>query len=707
MTATGTVQPSRAVKPVQTGSVELRGVGVGFELFGEGADTVLLLPPWTIIHSRFWKAQIPCLARHFRVLSFDARGNGRSDRPIRADDYAVAVEAEHALAVLDHLGVDRCLLVAHCGAAPVALLLAAEHPERIAGAVFMSPALPLTPPLPERTGHDFDAQLPEYAGWAKSNRHHWRDNFRDYLEFFFSRCFTEPHSTKQIEDCVRWGLETSGETLALTIDAPDLDGDLYELLGRLRCPLLVTQGDEDAIVPPDRGPKFAELTGAELVQLEAVGHCPHSRHPVRFNLILREFAERVFDRHPSRIAWRRAARRPKRALLISSPIGLGHAWRDVAIARELRAIVPELEVDWLAQDPVTRVLEACGERIHPASRLLASESRHIAAESHGHELNVFEAWRRMDEILLANFMVFHDVVRDQPYDLWIGDEAWELDYYLHENPELKTAPFCFLTDFVGWLPMPEGGDREAELTADYNAEMIEQIARFRSVRDKAIFVGNPADIVPHSFGDGLPGIRPWVEEHFEFCGYALAPDAAPTDRESLRAELGFGPDERVCVVTVGGSGVGASLLKRVVDALPEARRREPGLRMIAVCGPRIDPASLPAHDRLEALPYVHRLSRHLAACDIAVVQGGLTTCMELAAAKRPFLYFPLRRHFEQNLHVRHRLERYRAGRAMAYDTATPESIGAAIADALHADIDTADVERDGAARAAELIAALV
>ncbi len=707
MAVTDTAQPSRALEPVQTGSVELRGVGVGYELFGQGEDTIVLLPPWAIIHSRFWKAQIPYLARHFRVVSFDARGNGRSDRPIRADDYAVAVEAEHALAVLDHVGVDRCVLVAHCGAAPLALLLAAQHPERVAGAVFMSPALPLTPPLPERTGHDFEAELPEYEGWAKSNRHHWREDFRDYLEFFFSRCYTEPHSTKQIEDCVSWGLQTSGETLALTIDAPDLDEDLHQLLERLRCPLLVTQGDEDAIVPPDRGPKFAELTGAQLVEFKAVGHCPHSRHPVRFNLILRDFAERVLDRRPPPLAWRRAVRRSKRALLISSPIGLGHAWRDVAIARELRGIMPELEIDWLAQDPVTRVLEACGERIHPASRLLANESSHIAAESHGHELNVFEAWRRMDEILLANFMVFHDVVRDQPYDLLIGDEAWELDYYLHENPELKTAPFCFLTDFVGWLPMPEGGEREAKLTADYNAEMIEQIARFPRIRDKAIFVGNPADIVPHSFGDGLPDIRPWVEEHFEFSGYALAPDAAPTDRESLRAELGFGPNEAVCVVTVGGSGVGASLLRRTIDALPHAQQRVPDLRMIAVCGPRIDPASLPAHDRLEVLPYVNRLSRHLAACDVAVVQGGLTTCMELAAAKRPFIYFPLHRHFEQNVHVRHRLERYRAGQAMAYDTATPESIGSTIADALHAHIETADVERDGAARAANLIAALI
>ena len=224
----------------------------------------------------------------------------------------------------------------------------------------------------------------------------WRADFRGYLEFFFSRCYTEPHSTKQIEDCVRWGLETSGETLALTIDAPDLDGDLHELLGRVRCPPLVTQGDEDAIVPPDRGPAFAEATGAELVEFEGVGHCPHSRHPVRFNLIVRDFAERVFARRQGPRAWRRPLRRPKRALLISSPIGLGHAWRDVAIARELRVLVPELEIDWLAQDPVTRVLEACGERIasrqQPAGQRIPAHRRRGARTRR----NVFQAWRRME-----------------------------------------------------------------------------------------------------------------------------------------------------------------------------------------------------------------------------------------------------------------------------------------------------------------------
>src|SRR5215831_18864020 len=125
--------------------------------------------------------------------------------------------------------------------------------------------------------------------------------------------------------------------------------------------------------------------------------------------------------------------RRRRALYISSPIGLGHAQRDLAVARELRALVPDLEIDWLAQDPVTRVLAAENERIHPASAYLANESRHIESESAEHDLHCFQALRRMDEILAANFMLFHDVVRDERYDLWIGDEAWELDYYLHEN----------------------------------------------------------------------------------------------------------------------------------------------------------------------------------------------------------------------------------------------------------------------------------
>ena len=161
------------------------------------------------------------------------------------------------------------------------------------------------------------------------------------------------------------------------------------------------------------------------------------------------------------------------------------------------------------------MLEAEGERVHPASALLANESAHIESESAEHDLHCFQAWRRMDEILVANFMVFDDLVREESYDLWIGDEAWELDYYLHENPELKRAAYVWLTDFVGWLPVEE----EGHLTTDYNAEMIEHIDRFPRIRDRALFVGNPDDVVPDTFGADLPAIRDWTERHFDFPGY--------------------------------------------------------------------------------------------------------------------------------------------------------------------------------------------
>ena len=185
---------------------------------------------------------------------------------------------------------------------------------------------------------------------------------------------------------------------------------------------------------------------------------------------------------------------------------------------------------------MTAALEARGERIHPASANLANESTHIESESAEHDLHCFQAIRRMDEILLANFMVFHDLVREEQYDLWIGDEAWELDYYLHENPGRSARRTC-RPDFVGWLPMEDGGDRESYVTTDYNAEMIEHIARFPRLRDRAIFVGNPDDIVPDSFGAELPLIRDWTEQNYDFAGYVTGfdPRALGTGVRSVTA----------------------------------------------------------------------------------------------------------------------------------------------------------------------------
>jgi pimeloyl-ACP methyl ester carboxylesterase/predicted glycosyltransferase len=692
-------EQTRARYPDSTGSIERDGVRVYYEVYGSGEPTVLLLPTWSIVHSRHWKMQIPYLARHCRVITFDGRGNGRSDRP--ATGYGEAEFAADALAVMDATATERAMIVSLSVGAQRALILAAEHPDRVTGAVFIGPSVPLAAPGADDPRYLLDAVLPTDQGWPREQFSSLVQDYRAFLEFFFARMFNEPHSTKPIEDCVGWGLETSAETLIATEVGNGMDeATALDLCARVSCPVLVIQGSEDAITGPARGIALAQATDGDLVLLEGSGHGPHVRDPVKVNLLLRDFAVPA----RTRARWIRGKARPKRALYISSPIGLGHAQRDIAIADELRTLHPDLEIDWLAQHPVTRVLEARGERIHPASAHLASESGHIESESAEHDLHCFQALRRMDEILLANFMVFHDLNQAEDYDLWIGDESWELDYYLHENPELKAAAYAWLTDFVGWLPMPDGGGREAVLTADYNAEMIEQIARFPRIRDRAIFVGEPEDIVPDTFGPGLPPIRDWTERHYDFAGYVTGFDPGQLgDREAL----GYRPDERVCIVTVGGSGVGGHLLRRVIAAFPAAKTLVPDLRMIVVTGPRIDPAGLPIQDGLEIRSYVPELYRHLAACDLAVVQGGLTTAMELTASRRPFLYFPLRHHFEQNLHVRHRLERYGAGRCMDVGTVGPADIAAAIASEIGREVTYLPVGTDGAARAAALIAELL
>jgi pimeloyl-ACP methyl ester carboxylesterase/predicted glycosyltransferase len=705
LTARPAPEQTRARYPEATGYIERGGIRVFWERYGQGEPTVLFLPTWSIVHSRIWKAQVPYFARHGTVITFDGRGNGRSDRPSAPEAYATEEFVADALAVMDATGIERAWMVSLSMGAPRALMLGADHPERVQGLVFIGAAVPLGPASARaRSAESFAEPRATYEGWEKFNQHYWLEHYEEFVRFFMEHIFTEPHSTKQTDDAVSWALETDAETLIATTLAPGLDeATVRELGSRIDKPALVIHGTDDEIRAYGSGVALAELLNAPLVSMTGSGHGPQARDPVRVNLVVRDFVQR----RPTS-AWTRAKARSKRALYVSSPIGLGHAQRDVAIARELRMIHPDLEIDWLAQDPVTRVLEDEGERIHPASAELASESSHMESESAEHDLHCFQTWRRMDEILVNNFMLFHDVVEAEPYDLWIGDEAWELDYFLHENPELKRAAYCWLTDFVGWLPMPDGGEREAFLTADYNAEMVEHIARFPRLRDRAIFVGNPDDVVPDRLGPELPLIRDWTEQHFDFAGYVTGFDPEQfADREALRAELGYGEHERVCIVSVGGSGVGEYLLRRVIDAHPLAAEDVPGLRTIVVAGPRIDPGSLPQHEGLEVVGYVHNLYRHLAACDLAVVQGGLTTAMELTANRRPFIYFPLKHHFEQNFHVRHRLERYGAGRCMDIDSSPPEAIAAAMAEEINREVDYLPVETDGARRAAERIAEML
>lgn len=698
----------RAALPHTEGTVDRDGIGLHYEIYGAGEHTILFVPTWAIIHSRVWKAQIPYLSERFRVIAFDPRGNGKSDRPSDPDGYALGKIVDDVLAVMDATETERAALVGLSFSSAVAFAVAAYHPERVSAVVSTGAWSPIVAPYEERAAA-YAAPPPANAeGWQKYNAAYWQRDYPDFLRFFFGKVHNEPHSTKQQEDAVAWGLDGDGKMLAMTQDARDdrdvaIDEAMY---ARVRCPSLICVGDNDEITPVETSHRIAELTGGELHVFEGAGHGLHARFPARFNTLVRDFLARHLGTwRPER---KPRATRAKRALYLSSPIGLGHARRDLAVTRELRTLHPDLQVDWLAQDPVTRFLDANAERIHPASRLLANESAHIEAEAGEHDLHAFQAIRSMDEILIKNFMVFQEVLEQADYDLVIADEAWDVDHYWHEHPELKRAQIAWFTDFVGWVPFAENGPREAFLTTDYNAEMIEHVEGHPEVRDRAIFVGGPDDIVDLSFGEGLPRMRDWIPRHYEFSDYIIGTHPSGFgSREDLRAEFGYDDGRRACIVAVGGSGVGGQLIRRILGAYPHARAHIPELRMIVVTGPRLDPAAFDWPDGVEARAFVPDLDRHLAACDLALVQGGLTTCMELAAAGTPFLYFPLRNHFEQNFHVAARLDRYNAGRRMIFAQSTPERIADAMLEELRTPRVPHPVAADGAVRAARMLSDLL
>jgi pimeloyl-ACP methyl ester carboxylesterase len=289
-------EQSRARRPDSTGHVERDGVRTYYEVYDGPGPTVLLVPPWSIVHSRVWKFQVPFLARHFGVVVFDPRGNGRSDRPVDPAAYAETEYAEDAVAVLDATGNDRAVVVTLSIGAQRGLLLAAEHPDRVSGLVFLSPTVPLAPAPPQRAFR-FDEVLPVDEGWAKYNAHYWRRDYRGFVEFFVGQCVAEPHSTKLVEDGVGWALEVEAETLIATNLGPGLDDVAARALAaRISCPVLVVHGDHDAIVTPATGRELARATGGEFVLVEGGGHFVHARDPVRVNLLLRDFVSRIATR---------------------------------------------------------------------------------------------------------------------------------------------------------------------------------------------------------------------------------------------------------------------------------------------------------------------------------------------------------------------------------------------------------------------------
>lgn len=301
----------RARYPDRQGVVVRDGVSLGYDVYGAGDTTVLLLPTWTIIHSRFWKMQVPYLARRYRVITYDGPGNGRSDRVTDPSRYGADSYAADAKAVLDAIEVGRAVVVGLSLGAQYGVRAASLYPERVSGLVLIGPALPLVPPAPERASiaENFSKPYPDTPqGWQKYNLAYWHDHYQDFSRFFFAQVFSEPHSTKPREDAVSWSAGAGPDILEAEADRPGLAADgttgavaspdetiahWSGLLAQLKCPVLVVHGTHDRIHPHATGVAASRISAGTLVSLDGSGHMPNVRDPIRFNLILRDFIDRV------------------------------------------------------------------------------------------------------------------------------------------------------------------------------------------------------------------------------------------------------------------------------------------------------------------------------------------------------------------------------------------------------------------------------
>lgn len=296
---------TRAMYPHTSGYVERDGVRTFYEVYGQGEPTIFFLPTWSIVHSRLWKAQIAYFARHHRVLLFDGRGNGRSDRPLEPGAYRPWEFSNDALAVMDATGTDRAVLVSTSMGTIWNLILCAGNPERVLGSVFLGPTpYAVSEPFPDWALTPLKERLDSHDGANRHNLHFIRDNYEEFAQWWCEQCVPEPHSTRAIEFSVDMALDTTAEVILATFgswvtddvncaaDAMRPGGEaLRQLAKQVRCPVLVIQGELEEISMPHWAEALAADTGGELLVMEGTGHGPAGRKPVAFNLAVRRFVE--------------------------------------------------------------------------------------------------------------------------------------------------------------------------------------------------------------------------------------------------------------------------------------------------------------------------------------------------------------------------------------------------------------------------------
>ena len=396
----------------------------------------------------------------------------------------------------------------------------------------------------------------------------------------------------------------------------------------------------------------------------------------------------------------------KKVLFISGSLGLGHVGRDLEIAKMLRQLSPEIQISWLADNPATTVLEQAGEKLLPETQMLTHGNKELenSAKSHGANLtrwvmNMRKNWSKNAEIVI-------DLIHKYNFDLVIGDETYDLIIDLLRDPSQKQFPFVIIYDFLG-LDRVTSNPIDAIVTYYTNRIWVKTITKEPPLSEKIIFIGEMEDIQDKKFGVFLPNRRKLAETYFDFVGYILTFN--PKDymaKMKIRKKLGYGKAP-LGFCSIGGTSAGKALLDLSMKAYPLIRKEIPDFEMVMVLGPEVSLNSVKPTDGVKIVGYLPELYKHLAASDLAIVTGGGTITLELTALKKPFLYFPLENHFEQEIAVADRCKRHNAGVKMDFSKTTPEALAKEVVENIGKEVSYTNIPIDGAQKAANLINELV
>ena len=396
----------------------------------------------------------------------------------------------------------------------------------------------------------------------------------------------------------------------------------------------------------------------------------------------------------------------KNILFISGSLGLGHISRDLAIVNKLRELNPDVQVSWLADYPATLMLEQAGEDLLPEAKMIAHGNKELDDNARNHAANLTRWVMNMRKNWSRNAKIIFNLIQEKKFDLVIGDETYDLAIEFLKYPSFKQFPFVIIFDFLG-LDRVTNSPIDAFVTYYTNRIWVKTITHKPSFYEKILFVGELEDVEDKSFGLFLPNRREIARKYFDLVGYVLPFDPKHySDKVRVRRELGYG-DGPLGICSIGGTSAGKDLLDLCLKALPIIRRQIDGFEMVLVCGPEFSLDGREAVEGANIVGYLPELYKHLAACDIAVVTGGGAITLELTALNKPFLYFPLENHFEQEVAVAGRCGRHNAGVRLKFSQTTAEFLAGEVLANFGKKVFYANVPIDGDKKSAELISKIL